>query len=112
MEIGDYLGQRWRAVGAIVDTRAFYLVAPSALLEGLGIRPYAQRAFQLADGSLMQRDVGEVRIRVAGGEVATLAVFEQHGDDVLLGSLALESLALAVDPVNERLLPMAKLPML
>ena len=112
VEIGDYLGQRWQAVDAAVDTGAFYLVAPRSLLLGLDVEPYTQRTFQLADGGLIQRDVGEIRIRVAGGEVATLAVFEEQGGDVLLGSFALEGLAMAVDPVNERLLPMPKLPML
>jgi predicted aspartyl protease len=50
-------------------------------------------------------DYGEARAMVDGESVATLVVFGEDGAPALLGAYTLEGLALAVDPVEQRLVP-------
>ena len=59
----------------------------------------------LADGRRMQMDYGEARATVDGESVTTLVVFGEEGAPPLLGAYTLEGLALAVDPVEQRLVP-------
>ena len=73
------------------------------LLRELGIVPTRNVQFQLADGSIVQDQVGEVRIRINGRETFSTALFGEDGSPVLMGSYELEGVALAVDPYNERL---------
>ena len=94
-----------REIQATVDTGATYTVLPCGLLNELGISPLRKAGFELGDGRIAELDIGEVRAMVNGVNAVTLVVF--GGDDVqpLLGAYALEGLLLAVDPVNERLVP-------
>ncbi len=69
IEIADAKGDRFEAVNPWVDTGAFYSQFPASLLERLGHRPNAVRQFRLADGSIMERPIGSVPIRI--GDDAT-----------------------------------------
>lgn len=98
-------GSRVETVEAVVDTGASYTTLPGAVLERLGISPEARRRFRLADGQIVEFDVGYARLQ-AGGESGIVAVC--FGPDVgpaLLGATSLQVLSLAVDPVGERLVP-------
>ena len=59
----------------------------------------------LASGERVVHGVGEVRIRLAGRERATIFLAGPGGCSPLLGAVTLEELALAADPVNQRLIP-------
>ena len=83
-------GQRSVEVEALVDTGAFFTLAPAKLLRELGVEPADTRTAELADGRIVNYEVGQV--------VATV--------DPLLGAYALEGMGLAVDPVNTRLIPL------
>ncbi len=96
----------------MVDTGSLYTWIPRRVLEELGVRPTRTRRFILADGSLIDRDVAEVVVRVDGETAHTLCVFGDDGSLALLGAYTLEGFALAVDPVNRRLVPMAEIPAL
>ena len=50
-------------------------------------------------------DYGETRAMVDGESVTTLVVFGEDDAPALLGAYTLEGLALAVDPVEQRLVP-------
>ena len=90
---------------ALVDTGAAYSVIPSAALRSVGVRPSGRRGFRLADETRVEYEVGPVNLRYGGEVVPLLAVFGDDASLPLLGATALESLSLAVDMPNERLVP-------
>ena len=102
----------FRELDAMVDTGSLYMWLPRRLLLEMRARPSATRQFMLADGTLIDRDVTEIVLRIDGQQVHTICVFGDEGTSSLLGAVALEQLALAVDPVNKRLVPMAQIPAL
>lgn len=105
IEIGDPAGIRFQALEAVVDTGASYTVVPTSVLTDLGIQPHRRMGFRLADGTRVERDVGAATIRVMGQQETNLVVFGSDDGTVLLGVVALETLALAVDPLGQRLVP-------
>jgi clan AA aspartic protease len=105
MEVGGLDGQSFEAVEALVDTGSSYTVIPASLLRGLGITPRERIEFELADGRVIERDIGEARVRVDGRNAITLVVFGDEGVSALLGAYTLEGVRLAVDPVRKRLVP-------
>ncbi len=105
VEIGDFAGDRFEAVEALVDTGATDTWGPRELLERLGVTPEEQRPFVLADGREVTYDVAWVRIRIDGRTQPSLCVFGELGTQPLLGVFTLEAFGLGVDPVNRRLIP-------
>lgn len=105
LRISSLDGQRTRDIEATVDTGAAYTTLPGVLLRGLGIEPAGKRRFLLADGRRVEMDYGEARATVDGESVTTLVVFGEDNAPALLGAYTLEGLALAVDPVEQRLVP-------
>ena len=103
MEIGPIGGWRYQTVNAMVDTGATYSQVPGSLLRKLGIVPSRCVESQLADGTVVQDQIGDMRIRIDGRETYSTVLFEEDGSPVLMGSYALEGVTLAVDPYNERL---------
>ena len=98
-------GQRARDLEATVDTGAAYTTLPGSLLRELGVAPSGRRRFLLADGRRIEMDYGEARATVGGESVTTLVIFGEDDSPALLGAYTLEGLALAVDPVEQRLVP-------
>ena len=102
--------ERSEAIEATVDTGAFYSVAPARLLRDIGVERSARRRMRLADGRVVDADIGEARVTVDGESVTTLVVFGEDDAPPLLGAYTLAGLALAVDPVDQRLIPGGALP--
>lgn len=105
VEVSGMGGQRFETLEALVDTGSTYTVIPASLLRGLGIASQERIEFELADGRIIERDIGEARIRVDGRSATTLVVFGDEGVTPLLGAYTLEGVRLAVDPVGMRLVP-------
>ena len=103
-EIGDLQGRYFETLQGLVDTGATFTVVPGNLLERLGVRPQRKEPFALADGRLVEYEVGTVLFRLAGKEGASTCVFAPAGIEPLIGAVTLETLLLGVDPVNERLI--------
>ncbi len=102
---------RFEAVRAVVDSGAAYTRVPRDLLDRLGVIPDQKLAFVMANGNVVERDVGEARIRLDGRERTRLVVFGDEGSQPLLGADTLEGFALSVAPLNRRLVPIPVLPM-
>ena len=98
-------GQQSMEIDATVDTGAAYTTIPARLLRQLGIEPVGQRLFMLADGQRVWMDYGEARITIDDESVTTIVVFSEDDAPPLLGAYTLEGLALAVDPLHQRLVP-------
>ncbi len=105
LRISSMDGQQSREIEATVDTGAAYTTLPTRLLRELGVAPVGQRRFLLADGRRIEMDYGEARATIDGESVTTLVVFGADDAPALLGAYTLEGLALAVDPVEQRLVP-------
>jgi predicted aspartyl protease len=98
-------GQRVEHVEPWVDTGALFSQFPASMLERLGYKPDATRRFRLADGSIIERPLGDAKLRI-GGETRTVTVtFGMEGSDLLLGATTLEQFTLVADPANETLNP-------
>jgi predicted aspartyl protease len=91
----------------LVDSGAIYSIVPAAVLRRIGIQPHTTKTFTLADGSHVDRDVGNVSFEVAGSEGAAPVIFGRRGDVAVLGALTLEALGLMLDPLKREIRPMA-----
>ncbi len=93
-----------RDLNGLVDTGSSYTMIPAAIMAELGIEPDQTKWFLLANGDTQDFPVGWARIELDGQEDNVQIVFGPEGR-VLLGSIALETFALAVDAKNHRLIP-------
>ncbi len=105
MRISSMDGRNTRDIEATVDTGAAYTTLPASLLRELGVAPLGQRRFLLADGRRVFMDIGRAWVTIDGESEVTLVVFGADDAPPLLGAYTLEGLALAVDPVEQRLVP-------
>ncbi len=105
VEIGNAEVLHYEALDSLVDTGASYLVVPRSILSALGVTVAERRHFATADGREVEMDVGVASLRLEGRAFPVLAVFGDDGAGALLGAVALETFALAVDPVRRRLVP-------
>jgi len=96
---------QWRKLDLIADTGAIFSVIPKSTLEQLGITPYAEETFHLADGSEIRRGLGDVFIRIDGKSRTVPTIFGEPNDTPLLGVTALEILGFAIDPRTRKLEP-------
>ena len=88
----------------LVDTGAELSWFPAPVLESLGIERIKLWHFRQADGTVLARWTGGVRVRLTGIETLDEVVFGEPGDLILLGARSLEGLNLRVDPVSKRLI--------
>lgn len=92
----------------LVDSGAVYSVMPSALLKKMGIKPEDKQQFSLANGEVIEKEVGNAYFEYGSKRRTSPVVFGGEGI-FLLGAVTLESLGMILDPINRELLP---LPML
>jgi len=102
VDIGDPSAERFVPVDMLVDTGSTFTVLPRGLLEELGVEPHRRSRFELANGAVVERDVGRAWLRFEDSLEYTLVVF---GEDALLGAVTLEELNRIVDPIKQRLVP-------
>jgi clan AA aspartic protease len=95
-----------RELELLVDTGALYSMVPGQILRELGVEPYQKMEFELADGTVMEREIGEVRFRLNGRRAVSVVIFGEEKDASVLGVVTLEAMGLEVDPVRKQLRPM------
>ena len=88
----------------LVATGSEFTWAPRAVVESLGIAPKRRQQFRVADGRLIERDVGFAIIHAAGVTAPDFVVFAEPMDTTLLGVRSLEGLNLRVDVARKRLI--------
>lgn len=93
-------------VDFLMDSGAVYSLVPAAILRKLGLRPYRELTFSLADGRTVTRQVGDAYFEIDGSLGPAPVIFGEEGDEPLLGATTLESLGLMLDPFKRRLIPM------
>src|SRR5687768_9765729 len=72
-------------VEALVDTGSTLTVLAGSALRRLGVTPSGRQAFELADGSEVEWDVGEARVTVQGRSTPTLCAFGAEEASPILG---------------------------
>jgi aspartyl protease family protein len=89
----------------IVDTGAYYTIAPARVLREIGIEPYARERFGLADGRAVVREVGAAFFEIEGRVGVAAVIFGKRGDAPLLGVTTLENLGLTIEPLRHVVRP-------
>ena len=92
-------------IEATVDTGSAYTTLPASQLRELGVEPIDRRRFVLADGHIVETEIGEARATLGDQSVTTVVAFGEEGSPPLLGAYTLEGLGLAVDPILQGLVP-------
>jgi len=87
----------------IVDTGITYTWIRRERLEAIGVKPSKARKFRTIEGRTIEREVGEAVIECLGERAMSIVVFAERDDVEVMGVVALESLALGVDPVTRQL---------
>jgi predicted aspartyl protease len=90
----------------LVDSGVVYSVVPADVLRRLKIEPHSSRTFMLADGTTIERAIGDATFRLDGERGASPVIFGERGDSTLLGSVSLEALGLMLDPIKRVLRPL------
>lgn len=90
---------------ALANTGTFNTIVPSSTLNALGIEPQETASFELADGSVRDFEVGEVRIQLEGKTTRTPVIFGGENVVPTLGRFALTGMLLDVDAERECLIP-------
>jgi predicted aspartyl protease len=75
VEFGDPRGARFERVEALVDTGASHTALPAPTLGRLGVDGHTQGRFQLANGTVVTRDVGRTWVRIDGHTEMTVVIF-------------------------------------
>ena len=97
------------SINFLIDSGAVYSLVPEKELKKLGIKPYKTVQFALADGTIIEREVGDAYFEYKGEGGAAPVIFGQQGDEPLLGATTLESIGLMLNPFKRELYPMRML---
>lgn len=103
IRVSDPDGTEERTVDALVDTGALYTTVPGSLLKEIGIKAKESRAFELADGSTVEYQVGSAIVSINERQALTVVAFGPEGTEPLLGAMALQQMELAIDMSRELL---------
>ena len=93
----------------MIDSGAVYSLVPRKILKKLGIDPYRELSFALADGSTISRKVGEAYFELNGDGATAPVIFGEKNDEPLLGATTLEAMGLILNPFTRTLHPMRML---
>jgi predicted aspartyl protease len=93
----------------LIDSGAVYSLVPINKLKRLGIKPYRELEFTLADGRTVRRRVGDAYFEYRGNGGAAPVIFGRPGDEPLLGATTLGGLGFVLDPFQRKLHPMTLL---
>ena len=105
IEVGDPQGGNFQEIELEVDTGSTYTALPRKMLEALGVPVNRSEQSRLADGTEQSVEIGQTTIRLAGKQFITTVIFAGEQEPSLLGVITLEDALLAVDPVNNELIP-------
>ncbi len=93
----------------MVDSGAVYSLVPGKILKKLGVEPYREVSFALADGSKISRRAGEAYFELNGEGATAPVIFGEKHDEPLLGAITLQGMGLVLNPFTRTLHPMRML---
>ena len=95
-------GKVWEGL-FLVDTGAVDSLVPGKYLKEIGLKPKAQRTYELADGSEVKMDITTADLEFMGDLAGVTIIFGPDDAEPILGVTALESVGIEVDLQNQRL---------
>lgn len=98
-------GEESQTLEALVDTGAMFTTIPAPVLERLGVKPFDTIPVRFANGEIERWDIGEVAAELDGRRRPILCLFGSSDAPPLIGCHTLEAFLLAVDPVEQKLVP-------
>ena len=98
-------GTRVGIEDVLVDTASEFTWIPAPVLEQLGVERERTQRFLIADGRVLERNIGIAIVHAEAMLTPDWVVFAEPGDMTLLGAHSLEGLNLRVDPAARRLVP-------
>ena len=96
---------RQETLDFLVDSGSHYTLVPAETAARLELTPRRRQRFRMADGTVMERDVSECRIRLDIGETTTPVIMGGPSDVALLGVVTLEELGVVLNPLTRTLHP-------
>jgi clan AA aspartic protease len=90
----------------LIDSGAVYSLVPGKILDEMGIEPYKEMSFSLADGTSIKRKISSAYFEYQGEGGPAPVVYGEEGDTALLGATTLESIGLVLNPFTRTLHPM------
>lgn len=87
----------------LVDTGATDSMVPASELKRIGIKPSGKKTYELASGELEQFDVAYAEVSFLDESIVSRVIFGPDTAEPILGAIALESIGVIVDPVNQTL---------
>ena len=87
----------------LVDSGAVYSLVPGKILDELGIEPYKEMSFSLADGTSIRRRISSAYFEYEGEGGPAPVVYGEEGDTPLLGATTLELMGLVLNPFTRTL---------
>lgn len=97
-------GER-ETLAALVDTGAMFTTIPAPILQRLGVQPFDTIPVRFANGQEERWPIGQVEVELDGRRRPLLCLFGSPDAPPLIGAHALEAFLLAVDPVEQKLVP-------
>ena len=94
------------SVRFLVDSGATYSLLPTPVWEDIGLEPLREMTFTLADGTAVERRIGECSLSLSHGAFHTPVILGEAGDEALLGAVTLEIFGLVLHPFSRTLQPM------
>ena len=101
--------EKFAEVEFLVDSGAVYSLVPGKILDEIGIEPYKEMSFSLADGTSIKRRISSAYFEFEGEGGPAPVVYGEEGDSPLLGATTLESMGLVLNPFTRTLHPMRML---
>ncbi len=99
------VSDRTETLDGLVDTGATFSSVPATMLASLGVVPQWNARLRLADGRVVEHQMGEVMAELDGARRTIICIFGPPDATALIGAHTLEAFLLAVDPVEQRLVP-------
>lgn len=103
--IGDRQGRQFEELEVTVDTGSTCTAVPRAMLQRLEVPVERSLPSKTTDGRIVPVDIGYTIIRLEGLRFPTPVIFAEEDEPSLLGVVSLEEAALAVNPLEGRLIP-------
>lgn len=101
--------EKFAEVEFLVDSGAVYSLVPGKILDEIGIEPYREMSFALADGTTIKRKISSAYFEYQNEGGPAPVIYGEEGDTPLLGATTLESIGLVLNPFSRTLHPMRML---
>jgi clan AA aspartic protease len=89
----------------LVDSGAKYTLLPLKACKAIGLKPMESMEFLLADGTAIERQLSECKIKLLQRSRHTPVILGEGADEPLLGVITLEEFGLTFNPFERTLQP-------